>query len=98
MALRTMDEIKTASRVARSHWFDADSMAFFGTQVFVGSVRETNSGALFITSERPPHGPRMYSVRRAYDSGQIETVGTFCGHATFKDAEAALNEELERQE
>jgi hypothetical protein len=98
MALQNMNEIRAAAAKGMSHWFSAGSMAFFGTRLFESSVKPTKSGALFITSEQPPHGARMYSVRRAYDSGVIETVGTFCGHVTYEEAGAALNEELELQE
>lgn len=98
MALQNMNEIKAAAAKGSPYWFSADSMAFFSTQLYPFSAEPTNSGALFITSEQPLNGSRAYSVRRAYDSGVIETVGEFCGHATFDDAEAAMKEELGRQE
>lgn len=96
--LKNMNEIKAAAAKGSPYWFSANSMAFFDTQLYPSSAEPTNSGALFITSEQPPYGPRAYSVRRAYDSGEIETVGAFCGYATFIAAEAAMKEELGRQE
>ena len=65
-------------------------MRFFDTQLALGSVLPLADGALFLTSEQPPFGPRAYSVRRAYDNGRIETVGDFCSYETRQAAEVAL--------
>lgn len=49
------------------HWFDPETMRFFktriGAHVYVNDDY-TNGDLLFITSEKPPHGPRAYAVRQ----------------------------------
>jgi hypothetical protein len=47
-------------------------MNFFGTRVESGVIQ----GRVFITSEEPPHGPRMFAVRVANDDGSIDTLDT----------------------
>lgn len=40
-----------------SHWFDADTMAFFGTRIDGSKVYGSR---VFVASHQPPHGPRVY--------------------------------------
>lgn len=40
-----------------SHWFDADTMRFFGTRIDGSKVY---GGRVFVASHQPPHGPRVY--------------------------------------
>lgn len=69
------------------HWFDHDTMRFFGTRI---SNWDIISG-LFITSEQPPHGSRVYSVRLAdFDTGQVYTVSEFCEFNSIRSAKTAL--------
>lgn len=75
-----MDELKRIYRERNpdGHWFDPDTMRFFGTRLGRAFwVRGTDT-IYFVTSEKPPHGPRAYSVRRMDSEGEIETVGDFC--------------------
>jgi len=46
------------------HWFDASTMRFFSTRIFV-------------TSEEPPYGPRKAHVRVMDPEGSVSTVGPF---------------------
>jgi hypothetical protein len=78
----TISDIKAANKAAGQHWFSRDTMRFFGTRI----ESKVYKGGVFITSEQPPHGPRMYSVRRACADGTIDTVGKFCGYQRLKDA------------
>lgn len=72
--------IKKANRDAGHHFFDRESMKFFASKIHDGVI----GGKYFITSEQPPHGPRVYSIREANDSGHISTVEK--GLATLSDA------------
>ena len=80
------DIIETEMRAAGSHWWDRDSMRFFGTRL-CGNVQQGPGGIYFATSEKPPHDRRKYSVRRYLpDLKKIETVGEFCGYASSRSA------------
>lgn len=85
----SVDDIRRAMDRAGSHWWDADTMRFFGTRA--GSRLYTGpGGAYFVTSEQPPHGPRAYTVRRfVAETCSIETVGDFGGYATRAAAHRA---------
>lgn len=75
-AMFSIDAIKEANRASGSHYFDADTMRFFGSRVLDGVI----AGRLFITSERSGFdydSPRAYSVREFMPDGSIETVGEF---------------------
>lgn len=87
--LNTIEEIKQASKDAGGHWFDADTMRFFRSRIG-HKAYPVSDGAFFVTSERyDDDSPRLYTVRRAYDSGEIETVGEFQGYATLEQANTA---------
>ena len=74
----TINEIEKAVIASGSHWFDVDTMAFFGTRVRP-VVYEGIGGIFFVTSEKPPESPRRYSVRQYFaDTNKISTVGDFC--------------------
>ena len=58
------------------HFFDTDTMRFFSSRI--GIIRSKGDDYYFVTSERPPHGPRQFSVRHMDIDGDINTVGDFC--------------------
>jgi hypothetical protein len=73
-------DIEREARYAGSHFFDRDTMRFFGSRVLDG----TYAGRLFVTSEKGPHddSPRLYTVRVIIPAGRgrrfsIEDVGGF---------------------
>ena len=68
------------------HFFDADTMRFFGSRI--GAVRIIGDDWYFITSEKPPHGRRMYSVRKMELDGNIETIGEFCSMTSYRATQA----------
>lgn len=74
----TTDDIEREMNRTASHWWDADTMQFFRTRVGA-QVYQGPGGVYFVTSEKPPHGPRMFSVRQ-YDPKRkkIDTTGDFC--------------------
>ena len=71
------------------HWFDADSMRFFGTKL-PEIAYESEAGVHFITRETDPSGVSAYSVRRQLPNGDIETVGKFHSYKTRAAAAAAI--------
>jgi hypothetical protein len=84
---RTIDDIKTANRVAGMHFFDADTLRFFNSRILDGVY----GGRYFVTSERRPRSkePRLYTVREASADGGITTVGMFQGYVSAKAARRA---------
>ena len=83
----TLAEVEAANKASGNHWFDRDTMNFFETSL------ETDLlvGGFFVSSEQPPHGPRLYSVRRVKnEQGHITTIGEFCGWKSKREASAAI--------
>jgi len=69
------DDLKQANKAAGHHWFDEDTMLFFKSRLL--DIPHTGAGYwTFATSEQPPYGKRVYSVRICYVNGHIETVDT----------------------
>jgi hypothetical protein len=84
-----MDDVRAANRRIGNHWFDPDTLRFFG-----GRVSETlYGGRFFVSSERDSGGAwdgrRFYSVRVANDDGTIGTVGEFGAYASRSGAHRA---------
>lgn len=89
---KSIREIIDAADKAGSHYFSADTMAWFKSKVY----DDVFNGNVFVTSEKPPYGSRHYSVRRAIvDSAgrfHVETIGEFGQFGSLKSArEAARN-------
>lgn len=85
--LWTINDIQEAMRAAGSHWWDPDTMRFFGTRI-AGAVYQGDGGIHFVTSEKPPHGQRAYAVR-TYNPESNDISGKACEYATAKQAQAA---------
>ncbi len=82
---RSIRMIEHANASAGFHFFDPDTLQFFRSR-----VHDTVYGAAtFVTSERPPNGPRRYTVREARPDGSIDTVGEFMAYGTSLAAHAA---------
>ena len=76
-----MDEIKRASRIAGSHWFDAGSMRFFRSRI-LDTVYQGGGGVYFVSSEQfegsSGRAPRMFSIRKFNPlTADISTFGPF---------------------
>ncbi len=87
-AMFCTDEIMRANRESGGHYFDADTMRFFGSRV----LPAVYGGRFFVTSERSgfdSSSPRRYSVREFMPDGSIETVGEFNGYPTRGQAQTA---------
>lgn len=87
--LYTMTDVRAANKASGHHWFDADTMRFFGTKIVSGLIM----GRYFITSEKPPYGPRMWTIREVKNAqGNIGTIGEFCGHNSARDARDTIDD------
>jgi hypothetical protein len=87
-AMFSIDAIQRASRESGSHFFDADTMRFFGSRVLEPVV----AGRFFVTSERSGFdydAPRAYTLREFMPDASIATVGEFNGYATSGAAKGA---------
>jgi len=82
---RNIADIKCANRVYGRYFFEPDTMRFFGSRV----LDEVYGGRYYVTSEKPPYGPRAYTVRRAGSEGEITTIGKVCQYATAAQAKGA---------
>ncbi len=92
--LINLTAIKNAVKASGGHWFDKDTLAFFGSKIDSQYVWPVKGGAYFVSSEkcRWNNGPRLYSVRFCSDAGDIDTVGEFQGYKTAKAAVQAIHE------
>ncbi len=87
MKTYTIAQIKRDMRAAGSHWFDKHTMAFFKSQIDQ-NVYQGPGGIYFVSSEKPPHGSRRYSVRQYLpDKQSIQTIGEFCQIRLLQDAQ-----------
>lgn len=80
-------EIKEANRELGCHWFSADTMRFFGSQV----LPTVYGGRYFITKEDDfRREKKLYTVREAQPNGDIDTVGEFQAYTTRAEAVKAI--------
>lgn len=89
MKTMTMLEVQRAHRDKRDiNWFDPETMRFFNTKLeSVGFVDDARNRVWFVTSEKPPSGKRMYSIRYMdLDTGFINTEGEFCSISNYAKA------------
>ncbi|MGD0167762.1 MAG: hypothetical protein ABSC51_10840 [Gaiellaceae bacterium] len=67
----TADRLERETGERRGRWFGTTEMAFFGTRI----ESSVYGGRYFVTSEQPPSGPRTFNVRRATDTGEVQSIG-----------------------
>lgn len=78
-------EIKRRNTAFGHHFFDADTMEFFGSKV-LPTVYVGSDLSYFVTSEKHQDDPRLYTVRSCDVRGDVQTVGSFQEHTTASDA------------
>lgn len=78
---RSIAAIRAANKAAGQHWFDRDSMQFFGARLAGSTVY---GGRYFVASRMPPHGSREYLVYSASPEARISTAAGPFG--SLKDA------------
>ncbi|UTC29626.1 hypothetical protein BAMBUS_05680 [Brevundimonas phage vB_BpoS-Bambus] len=67
------------ARRRRGHWFDKNAMKGFGTKFPGGFYDFEDLGVtLFVTTEQPPHGPRVGTIRAyVWKSADVVNVTPF---------------------
>lgn len=83
---KTLADVRQANKEIDHHFFDRNTMHFFGTKI----ESTLYAGRYFITSEQPPHGPRLFTIREAQPDGQVKTVGDAHGFKFKDDAREAI--------
>lgn len=93
----TVADIRAANRAIGHHWFDRDTVRFFGSRV----GRTVYGGRFFVSSEQDQpfgrfpaawNGERRWTVRMADDDGSITTVGPFGGYRSGEEARRAAQD------
>lgn len=79
-----VNAIERANREAGMHWFEPESMRFFGTEI----LRYFGAG-VFTTRETDPMGKTAWSIRVASPDGNVTTFGLFHSFGHAKTAGAA---------
>ena len=87
----TIDELADYADACGSHFFDADTLRFFGSRILEG-VTVHDGRAYFVTSERDNYGnqPRRYSARYMTAGAHSHEVGRFQEYDTAAQARAAI--------
>lgn len=76
----TVNAIKEAVRATGSHWFDPDTMSFFGTKV-LPAVYQGPGGIYFVTSDHDYQRRRGFTVRKfSPETNDVDTVGEVAGY------------------
>jgi hypothetical protein len=91
-----MEQIKQANRKAGHHWFDPDTMRWFGSRISATTYGPDSEGRVyFVSSERSgfdQDSPRCYTVRYFDpETAGIETHGEFLAHETLSQAKTAAS-------
>lgn len=82
----SMDEVREANRELGHHFFDKETIRFFGSRV--GS--KLYGGRFFVTSELDFYRTdRRYSVRFVEDDGSVSTTVDFREYGSWREAHAA---------
>lgn len=85
-----VEEVRKANKAIGHHWFNRSSMSFFNSQV-IGGDKLINK-RFFISSEQfDASSPRLYTIRLALPTGEVDTYGEFQAYETRKDAIAAAH-------
>lgn len=95
----TIRQVRGANRAAGHHFFDRDTMAFFGSNV----ESPVYGGRFFVTSEQDPagtawDGERRWTVREAKADGSIDTASFFGEFRSRADAHARARQLVEMEE
>jgi len=85
VALFSIQAIKDANAKIGQHYFSPDTMRFFKSRV-MQDVFPLEDGALFVTSERREGDVRRYTIRRAWDDGDITTLDGFQSYTSRNGA------------
>lgn len=88
----TITTMKKRSKHMGRHFFDADSMRFFGSVI----ESEPTDDGIFITSEKDSmgivwDGKRRYTIRKFdWETGEVDDVSEFGQYTTLNEAKEAM--------
>lgn len=82
----SMSEVE---RKARGHWFSQGAMSFFKSRLPQDAYL-VDGVYYFVSSEKGPNMPRLYTIRTMGNDGQVKTVGEFQAYTTKARALSAL--------
>jgi hypothetical protein len=92
MRIRSLDDVKELNREGGFHYFDRDTLQFFGSRIGE-TVYPSLDGqrACFVTSEYTgwDRAGRRYSVRMIDQTGDVSNISEFLQYATRNGAHAA---------
>ena len=81
--MHSMADIRRANKAAGRFWFSPDTLRFFKSRIG-DTVYEGPGGVFFVSSEKPPHGPRAHTVRQFDpETKSVATVGPFCTSSSY---------------
>lgn len=83
----TIADVKSVNKSVGGHFFGAGTMRYFNSRV----ETELYRGRYFITSEKHDNDPRLYTIRQALPTGEVETVGDFQQYHSIEAARAAMH-------
>ncbi len=90
MSYDTIADMATANRTAGNHWFDRDTLEWFGSKI----ETDVLYGRYFVSSEQDQHGAwggeRRYTIRMCDDRGAVHSLGQFGEYNTLPAAVHAL--------
>ena len=85
-----IDQVERINEFAGNHFFSEGALKFFSGKIYPTMFR----GRFFVTSEKPPHGDRGYTIRMAQVDGGIETICDFGCFSSKKQAENFIEKNL----
>lgn len=78
-----MAEFKRLNASVGGYWFEPGTMRFFRSRVEGPML----AGGYFVSSEQfDDCAPRLYTIRRAFSDGSVETIGGFQAYASRRAA------------
>jgi hypothetical protein len=90
--LPTVEDIRRLNEECGKFFFSTGASRFFSSRILDVCCPMRDGSTLFITSERRGFDDptRVWTVRRAFANGDIETVGEFGEHTTRAQAVSAM--------
>lgn len=87
-----MQEVKKANEKLGQHFFNKETLQFFGSRI-LPKIYNANNRQFFITIEDNfDRSAKYYSIREVLPDGDIETLGKFLQFESLEDAVFALGQ------
>src|SRR5690242_11266218 len=90
MPIVDISVVRSRAKARGSHFFDRDTMKFFGSRV-ERTAYQIGNAIFFISSEQEDHTkPRGWTIQRQDQDGHIRKVGQFQQYKSLNEARSAL--------